>query len=180
MIGIANAQSSFINGVNGNIVGSISAPVDPQIGTLAENGGGLPTHALLPTSRAIDAGNNAYATDRQGRPQVTDQRGYNRIVNSTVDMGAYEFGSQLAAQTSTITGQVTNANGRSVSGARIILRNNNGEVRYAMTNPFGYYRFVNVPAELTYTIGSQSKKGVSITQTSLIEETFEYINFQLN
>jgi hypothetical protein len=40
---------------------------------------------LLPGSPAIDAGTN------QGLQVTTDQRGYPRISNSTVDIGAYEF-----------------------------------------------------------------------------------------
>ncbi len=66
------------NGVNGNIIG-----VDPQLAPLANNGGPTQTHALLATSPAINGGNNAFAT-------ATDQRGFVRILSSTVDIGAYE------------------------------------------------------------------------------------------
>ena len=39
--------------------------------------------ALLPGSPAIDAGDNTNAP-------LTDQRGFNRIVNGTIDIGAFE------------------------------------------------------------------------------------------
>ena len=50
------------------------------------------THALLPGSPAIDAGNNALSLDQNNNPLTTDQRGggFNRIVNRTVDIGAFE------------------------------------------------------------------------------------------
>ena len=48
----------------------------------------------LPGSPAIDAGSNALAVDPStGQPLTTDQRGpgFLRIVNGTVDIGAYEY-----------------------------------------------------------------------------------------
>ncbi len=59
--------------------------VDPLLGSLADNGGPTLTHALLPGSPAIDAGDNTDAPD-------FDQRGpgFPRIVNGTIDIGAFE------------------------------------------------------------------------------------------
>jgi parallel beta-helix repeat protein len=57
---------------------------NPILGTLQNNGGTTPTHALLPGSPAINAGNNIDAT-------ATDQRGFTRIAGNTVDIGAFEF-----------------------------------------------------------------------------------------
>ena len=60
---------------------------------LANNGGPTETIALLSGSPAIDAGSNDLAVDAQGDPLATDQRGtgFPRIVNGTVDIGAFEF-----------------------------------------------------------------------------------------
>lgn len=57
---------------------------DPKLGPLANNGGPTLTMALLPTSPAIDAGDNAAATP-------TDQRGFPRVVGPAIDIGAYEL-----------------------------------------------------------------------------------------
>lgn len=57
---------------------------DLAIGLLADNGGPTFTHALTPTSPALDAGFN-------GAAPLTDQRGSPRIVNTTIDIGAYEY-----------------------------------------------------------------------------------------
>jgi hypothetical protein len=85
LIGDGTGMTGLRNGVNGNLVGSTDNPIDPLLGPLDENGGPTRTHALLSGSPAIDAGNNAYATD-------WDQRGpgYPRIVNGIIDIGAFE------------------------------------------------------------------------------------------
>src|SRR5262249_12883464 len=57
----------------------------PGLGPLANNGGPTQTIALLPGSPALDHGGNTYVNAGE-----TDQRGYTRIVNGTVDIGAFE------------------------------------------------------------------------------------------
>ncbi|MEQ8835681.1 MAG: choice-of-anchor Q domain-containing protein, partial [Lacipirellulaceae bacterium] len=67
--------------------------IDPLLGPLADNGGPTQTHALLPGSPAIDAGDIGIVD-----PPMYDQRGapFNRIVDGNVpadvviDLGAYE------------------------------------------------------------------------------------------
>jgi len=83
LIGIDQGSSNFVNGTNGNIVGTLATPVNPQLAALGDYGGTTKTHALLLGSVAINAGNNTGAT-------TTDQRGATRIVGGTIDIGAYE------------------------------------------------------------------------------------------
>ena len=63
---------------------------------LGNRGGATQTHALLPNSLAINAGNNCVLTANgcgDNNPAVpTDQRGVNRV--GTVDIGAFEFTSR--------------------------------------------------------------------------------------
>jgi hypothetical protein len=47
--------SGLTNGTNGNSVGTYLAPIDPKLGSLADNGGPTQTMALLPGSPAIGA-----------------------------------------------------------------------------------------------------------------------------
>ena len=67
--------------------------LDPM---LADNGGSTPTHALVPGSLAIDAG-QADCTDAGGNPLTTDQRGSPRPVDgngdsvAACDIGAFEL-----------------------------------------------------------------------------------------
>jgi hypothetical protein len=93
LIGDGTGMTGLTNGVNGNQVGSLDNPIDPLLGPLADKGGPTLTHALLNGSPAIDAGNNAYATD-------WDQRGpgYPRIVNGVIDIGAFEVQAPAASR----------------------------------------------------------------------------------
>jgi uncharacterized repeat protein (TIGR01451 family) len=89
LIGDKGSSTGFANGVNSDQVGTGGALVNPLLGSLANNGGPTQTHALLPGSPAINAGNNTLANNVT---LTTDQRGadFDRIANGTVDIGAFE------------------------------------------------------------------------------------------
>ncbi|MGF1480959.1 MAG: FG-GAP-like repeat-containing protein [Cyanophyceae cyanobacterium] len=81
--------------------GSDLTNVNPRLGPLADNGGPTQTHALLPDSPAINAGNNNFIAadsndidndDNTTEPIAVDQRGRQRIAGSSVDIGAVESG----------------------------------------------------------------------------------------
>ncbi|NEO85297.1 MAG: DUF4347 domain-containing protein [Spirulina sp. SIO3F2] len=113
---------SLSTGIDGNIIN-----IDPLLSPLANHGGTIQTHALLPGSPAIDSGNNSLTTT------ATDQRGNNRIINGTVDMGAFESQGFILSVTdgdnqSTTVGQafgtdlevtVTSNYGEPVSGGQV-------------------------------------------------------------
>ena len=82
---------------NGNIVGgnTVAKGIDPRLAPLADNGGPTQTHAILPSSPALNRGNNTLALDitQAGSPLLAnDQRGagFFRVLSGTVDMGAFE------------------------------------------------------------------------------------------
>ncbi len=91
--------TGITNGANGNQVGTLAAPIFPRLGPLQPNGGtpigipaqALPTRAPLPGSPVIDMGVNTAIGTIGGAVAMTDQRGFLRIVNNTVDIGAVEF-----------------------------------------------------------------------------------------
>jgi fibronectin-binding autotransporter adhesin len=77
---------------NGNLVGGpVHGAIDPMLGPLAFNGGPTKTHALLPGSPAIDAGDpTAFAG--VGDTPAFDERGalFSRVFGGRIDMGALE------------------------------------------------------------------------------------------
>jgi Ca2+-binding RTX toxin-like protein len=91
LIGDRGSVTTFVNGINGNLVGTTGAEIDPLLSPLQDNGGATLTHALLFGSPARDNGNNV------GVPAF-DQRGFDRRFdgdgdgNVTVDIGAFESG----------------------------------------------------------------------------------------
>src|SRR6516162_4592002 len=66
--------------------GTITSTADPMLGPLGNYGGPTPTLALLAGSPALDTGSNALIP----AGVTTDQRGFPRISNGTVDVGAFE------------------------------------------------------------------------------------------
>ena len=97
-LGDISGSSGFTlgtNNPNGDLVGASFARVFLILGPLQNNGGPTQTRALLPGSRAIDAGDNCVvkASASGGcltTPLITDQRGVSRQVDLTVDIGAFE------------------------------------------------------------------------------------------
>ncbi|HSQ55554.1 MAG TPA: choice-of-anchor Q domain-containing protein [Gemmata sp.] len=91
LIGDGSSAGAFVNGSNGDIVGTNANPIDPRLGPLANNGGPTQTMALLAGSRAIDHGDNANLppTDqrRVGFSRVKDGNGDGSAI---VDIGAFE------------------------------------------------------------------------------------------
>jgi hypothetical protein len=81
LIGDGSGMTGLQNGVNGNLVGSASVPIDPLLGPLADNGGPTQTMALAAGSPALNAGD-------RGQLGVPDQRGVVR--SGGVNIGAYQ------------------------------------------------------------------------------------------
>ena len=102
-VGFTNGGNNLIGANDGfaatfapsALIGTIAAPVNPQLAPLANNGGPTLTHALLPNSPALNAGNNANA------PVGNDQRGLPRIFGVAVDIGAFESQVPLVVATPT-------------------------------------------------------------------------------
>ena len=87
----------FTTVVETEVVDGVTVPL------LTDNGGPVETIALLPSSPAVDAGDDALAIDGNGDALLLDQRGdgFRRFADgnedgaATVDIGAFEFGSEF-------------------------------------------------------------------------------------
>jgi hypothetical protein len=98
--GDANVDYSLLGDSTGSgtITGGNNLGGDPKLNDLGNYGGPTLTHQPKIDSPVLDAGNNTYVVNPPfGGPPFTDQRGYDRIVDSpdadataTVDMGAVE------------------------------------------------------------------------------------------
>src|SRR5262249_37583759 len=76
-------------------VGTITIPLHPQLGPLAQNGGGIPTHATTLTSPVTDAGFSfGETTDQRGAPRPYDFVSIPNVAGGDgSDIGAFELGS---------------------------------------------------------------------------------------
>jgi predicted outer membrane repeat protein len=91
LIGRNDGCSGFTNGVKGDKVGSGASPIDPLLAVLADYGGPTLTHALLPGSPAIEAGNPLPPGGGGFNCAGTDQRGVTRPQGAVCDIGAVEY-----------------------------------------------------------------------------------------
>lgn len=172
LIGISAGNNGFINGANGDKVGTGAAPIDAQLGALQSNGGPTDTRALLSGSPAIDAGNNCVVNQscpglNPLQPLTTDQRGagFPRQVDrdgdgtAIVDIGAFESPMMITTAAGVIvSGRVSTAAGKGIRNARVTITFPNGETRAALSSAFGYYRFDDIPAGETYVISVSGKR----------------------
>ena len=89
-----------------DLTGTKAHPLNPDLGPLANNGG--PTQTMVPLTGSPALGAGSVALVPAG--VTTDQRGFSRVVNGKVDIGAVEV--QNASSSAVITGTVfSDANG---------------------------------------------------------------------
>lgn len=138
------------SGVGGNDLINVPA----LLGPLQYNGGLTPTHALFPSSPAINGGDPEGCTDSDGNPLSSDQRGMPRV--GRCDIGAYEFQSSISRSFLPLSvfpplglGGRVNLNGAGISGISLDLRFFNGSawstVATTTSSADGTYSFLNVP-----------------------------------
>lgn len=76
-----------------------------------------------------------------------------------------------------VSGRLIAPNSRGVSNARVRMTGADGAARYAVTNPFGYYRFENVPVGEVYIFSVESKQYSFAPQSVLIGEERNDLDF---
>lgn len=91
-------------------------------------------------------------------------------VNGTVTVLA-----PTAAGTS-VSGVVMSQSGDAISGVRITLMNQAGEQRTALSNPFGFYRFDEIPVGRIYILSATSKRYTFVPQTISVFDEIANLN----
>jgi uncharacterized repeat protein (TIGR01451 family) len=79
----------------------------------------------------------------------------------------------------TLSGRVMSENGRGINNVIVEKIDSQGQMRTAKTNPFGYYRFYNVPAGEIYILTAKAK-GYEFTQPTIVlqvNEDLDELNF---
>jgi uncharacterized repeat protein (TIGR01451 family) len=140
LIGIGTGSTGF-SAAHGDLVGTSAAPIDPLLTPLQSNGGPTQTMALLPSSPAIDKGDNLKAQ------AAIDQRGFARIVHG-IDIGAVEYqadlrvsiitGLAIAGQGLTYTLTVTNAGPDPAANVQLRDQLPAGATFLSFTTPTGW------------------------------------------
>ncbi len=161
LVGKTDGSSGW---VGSDLTGTIALPLDPMLGPLGDYGGPTQTMALLLDSPAIDAGNNALIPSGV----TTDQRGFDRIVNTVVDIGAFETNGII------VKGNIYNdvdGNGfhgssePGLAGWTVNLLDSTGSVLGSvLADASGNYKFSGVSLGSTYQVAESVPSGWVQTQ----------------
>lgn len=196
-VGIGQTQgiqiyANLVEAVTGKILGSV--PVNPD-GTYSFNG--IPAGSSVrveisnnqgtalanPPTRVIPP-DWMFTGDTSGTGPGSDGSPDGSFGNITVngDVTNINFGLKRFAFTAAgvdLAGRVATPSGSGIPGARVVLLETNGNVRYAKTNPFGYYRFADVEAggSVVLTVSDKRFRFANASRTVYVTDARNDLDF---
>lgn len=141
LLGNNNGSAGIVNGLNGDLAGTSTQPLDPRLGPLDDNGGPLMSLMPMVASPLIDGGSNdgvlsppfdeAPYTDQRGAPfmRIVDGNGDGEAI---VDIGAVEY---VPSQPQYISNPVEDATEDETYLYTVILDDPDLEEIYTITAP---------------------------------------------
>jgi len=104
-------------------------------------------------------GATAAALDPQGKLVIGGRSAFGSTVRAPWTTPLFSAARLMSqpAQNVGFSGRVTDSGGKPVANAYITLIKDSEIIGYSRTNPFGYFRFANVPSNQTYTLATYSK-----------------------
>lgn len=82
-----------------------------------------------------------------------------------------------AAANVSVGGRVTNSAGQALNKVKVTITDSNGNVRVAITNPFGYYNFEGVSSGSMYTVRAFAKQYTFTQQTMQVNDNLANVDF---
>ncbi len=141
---------------------------------LSTDGGA--TYSIL-TSNIANTGSYTftvpYSPTTQGRFRV---REYDFAAPSGISSSNFTIAAPTAAPVS-VSGRVTDATGRGISGAQITVNGSGGAVFYARSNPFGFYAFEEIESGATYVFQVSHKRYAFAPRVINLTEDLNDLNF---
>jgi hypothetical protein len=167
LIGDGTGMTGLSNGVHGNQIGSATAPIDPLLGPLQDNGGPTKTMALLAGSPALNAGDPAQLG-------VADQRGV--VLGGGVNIGAYQASAStfvLTAPSTATAGTPFNVTVKAVDRFGQTAVGYTGTVHFSSADGQavlpGDYTFTSADAGLhSFTVTLKTAGSQSVTATDTV------------
>ena len=107
--------------------------------------------------------------------------------NTNATVGFYKTGNPIIVQVQgpsaapvtsvSVAGRITTSVGQAISNARVSITDSNGIRRTVITGAFGIYRFDNVAAGATYTLGVTANRYSFASRSILINDNVTDVNF---
>jgi hypothetical protein len=135
------------------------------------------TFAQNPNANAIRWGTLYNFRFQSNRPPQTAQATIGFFKTGEPITVEIQAPSGVTTASASVGGRVMTSNGQGVFYAFVSIIDSNGNSRVAITNPFGYYRFDNVPTGVSYTIEVASKLYNFAPQTVQVDGTLTDIDF---
>jgi uncharacterized delta-60 repeat protein len=124
-----------------------------------------------------NSGARAVSTDSMGRIVLAGISGTGSCGQCWPFENSFFSATRLTAPfvSVSISGRVTRPDGRPIMNAILTTQDSTGTTRNAITNPFGYYRFPNLPAGQAYTISARAKSYVFADRVAVASD--DVLNF---
>ena len=158
-------STGFQDGVSNDRVGT-SNSIDPMLGPLADNGGGLLTRSLLPGSIAINAG-GAMVSGNCELPGTYvfmdyDQRiRYSRVADNRIDIGAFELNASNKPWFIGIRSRLVSSgeSGAFYANSPVVMTDVvTGQQRHASVNANGEFQFYDIDYTTTSVFEVRAKR----------------------
>ncbi|MBE7517336.1 MAG: carboxypeptidase regulatory-like domain-containing protein [Chloracidobacterium sp.] len=152
-----------------NVANTTDAPVScPNVDILLSTNGGLSFPLLVLAATPNDGTQNAYIPPSAGTTSRI------KIQCSTApwfDISDVNF-TLLAPSAGgvTVEGRVTDASGRGVSRMAVVFTDQHGIAYTTVTSSFGYFRFDDLPAGVTYAVSGASKLFTLVPQVIQVQD----------
>lgn len=139
--------------------------------------------ALLGVTRG--PGGNVYATDFTTVYQWTATGTFVSATNISANVMqarniVWAGNADPSAASVSISGRVTDANGRGISRATVSVNGSKGAVGTTITNPFGYYRINGIEAGNSYVFEARHKRYSFTPQALSVDADLTDLNFTAN
>ncbi len=121
-------------------------------------------------------GGRIVALDSQGRTVVAGLSSTSVVYFEFAKFSVIRLIAPAAGPNVTVSGRVTNPDGSPVSGAILLLQDSTGTSYSALTSPFGFYLFSNIPSGKAYTISTGSKKVFFADRNLFVDDEIQAFN----